>query len=439
MKLRLISIVFCSFCVILSLAGQRAMSLSEVIAIGLENNHQVKMERNVWAMAKNNQTLGTGGFLPSITGNASYIENLNSTRQERFDGTVTEKEDAQSTNTGANLQANWVLFDGMRMFYDNERYRQLGRLGELHFRETMENTLAEIILGYYSVVQQQKGIDVAAEAFGFSVRRRELARARFRLGAASETDWLQASIDANADSVAWVSQQMLLSNAKAELCLLVGLDVETELVATDSIGASRPMLFADLLNDALRQNASLQAGEVAEQVTRLQAKMANSPKYPKLSMNASYAYSLSEAEVGIFKSNRNVGTSVGVALNYPLFDGFKVSTAAKNAQLNSQNAQLQLQYAYEKTKTDLLKRHNDYTNQLHLLDVARENVLLSRRNTLLAYERFRLGQISDLDFRQIQYIQTDTENRYLIAQWRCKQLEVELLRLSGRLVGVVEN
>ncbi|MFT3737760.1 MAG: TolC family protein [Breznakibacter sp.] len=414
--------------------AQKPMGLSEAISLGMANNYQVKVAVNEADMAQNNKALGVGGFLPGVSANASYTENRNTTRQERYDGTVNEKDNALSTTKTANLTVAWVLFDGMKMFLDNQRYRLLGEFGQLQLRETIENTVAEIITGYFALVQQQKGIDVAREALGYSTQRLHLAQTRFRLGSASETEVLQARIDANSDSATVVELQNALANAKADLCLLIGPGTDTDFVPSDTVIVTQSLLLADLLEKSLQSNSILRMGDIDQQVAAVQRRLANSPKYPKLTFNAVYAGSLAEAEVGLLKSNRNYGPSVGVSLSYPVFDGFKTSTQAKNTRLQFQNAQLKQAHALEQIKTELLKLYNDYQNQKLQLDVAGANLKLSERNTRLAWERYRLGQISDLDFRQVQYIQSQTESRYLTTQWKCKQIETELLRLSGGLV-----
>lgn len=433
MKLRLVYIA-CLLCLTVTATGQKPMSLSDAIGLAMSHNYHVKVALNEAEMAQNNKAVGVGGFLPMVNANASYTENRNSTRQERYDGTVNEKDNALSTTKAANVTAAWVLFDGMKMFLDHQRYQLLGQMGQMELRETVENTVAEVTTRYYALVQQQKSIAVAQEAHGYSKLRLQLALTRFRLGSAAETEVLQASIDANSDSALVVEQQNALVNAKADLCVLLGIAADADWVPSDTVISTGPFVFSELVDASLQNNTSIQLGDIDQQVAALQRKMANSPKYPKLTFNAVYAASLAEAEVGLLKSNRNHGPSLGLTLSYPLFDGFKTSTQAKNARLQHQNAQLRQAHALEQVKAQLLRLYNDYQNQQLQLSVAEANLKLSQRNTKLAWERYRLGQLSDLDFRQVQYIQSQTESRFLATQWQCKQLETELLRLSGGLV-----
>ena len=54
----------------------------------------------------------------------------------------------------------------------------------------------------------------------------------------------------------------------------------------------------------------------------------------------------------------------------------------------------------------------------------------------IALERFRLGSISSLEFREAQRTFLQAENRLITAKYESKIAETELLRLSGELGDV---
>jgi len=416
------------------LKAQEQMTLQDAIAFGMENNFQLKIARNQVTMSENNELLGKGVFMPDVSLNSSVTKNLNSTRQERYDGTVTEKEDARTTTSNANAQLGWVLFDGMQMFAENSRYKNLTALSQTQLRMDIENSVAQIVTLYYGLVQQTKSMAVQQQAFNYSVMRRTLAYHRFRLGIASETDYLQASVDANADSAAWVNLQYAARNSNAALCRLIAKPYDAAIIPVDTIIQSADYKFDTLLEAALGNNTDLQSAELQQRLSQINKRVAMAPAYPKLSFNASYAYNLMEAEVGILRSNRTVGPSAGLTLSYALFNGFNTRVNSRNAKLQVESATWQHENTLEQVKSDLLKLYNDYQNQQLQAHVSQGNVELARRNTTIAWQRYKLGEIADLDFRQIQYVQTETENQLILSQFKVKQIETELLRLSGLLL-----
>jgi outer membrane protein TolC len=69
------------------------------------------------------------------------------------------------------------------------------------------------------------------------------------------------------------------------------------------------------------------------------------------------------------------------------------------------------------------------------MELEDSNVRNARQNTKVAFEKYRLGELNDLDFRQIQLKQVAAENQLVQAQYQLKLIETELLRISGRLVN----
>ena len=64
-----------------------------------------------------------------------------------------------------------------------------------------------------------------------------------------------------------------------------------------------------------------------------------------------------------------------------------------------------------------------------------DNLKISRRNTFIAFEKYRLGELSDIDLRQMQIMQLEAENSLLLAKFQAKQIETELLRISGKILS----
>jgi outer membrane protein TolC len=62
------------------------------------------------------------------------------------------------------------------------------------------------------------------------------------------------------------------------------------------------------------------------------------------------------------------------------------------------------------------------------------NVLAARENLIIATERFRLGDLSGLEFREAQRNFVSAESRLLNARLQVKLSETNLLQLAGELV-----
>jgi outer membrane protein TolC len=63
-----------------------------------------------------------------------------------------------------------------------------------------------------------------------------------------------------------------------------------------------------------------------------------------------------------------------------------------------------------------------------------DNVRIARENTAIAFEKYNLGAMTDIDLRTTQQKLLDAERRLLTAQYEAKNREIELRVISGSLM-----
>jgi outer membrane protein TolC len=67
------------------------------------------------------------------------------------------------------------------------------------------------------------------------------------------------------------------------------------------------------------------------------------------------------------------------------------------------------------------------------------NVAVARENVNIAFEKYKLGSINDIELREIQQKLIDAEYQLISSQFEAKKAEVELDRLSGELLKRMTN
>ncbi|HAQ64931.1 MAG TPA: hypothetical protein DCR43_03615 [Bacteroidales bacterium] len=417
-----------------SLRGQSYLSPDEAVAIGLENNFSVKISRNTLQIAHNNNTAGSAGYLPTVTTSGSYNENLNSSRQQYYDGRLREATNSKSNSFTAGVALNWTLFDGFGMFVEDQRLDELELSGEAELRDQMEAVVSEIITTYYSLVQQDRRLKVLYDALQFGHNRKALARQKFDLGISSELDYLQAVADLNADSADYLRQQADLLRTKVALNNLLVRGATVTFTTVDSIGLLPDLTYEELSNPLIDQNATIELAKRRQKIAIYETRLARSVTYPQLNFTAGYSFTKSTSAIGLVESNRNYGPNAGVNLSYTLFDGFRNRQRIRNARLSEQNAAIALDETLQAIQSTLYTLYSDYRAQQQLVALEKSNVTVVRNNTRIALDKYRLGELNDLDLRQIQLRQIEVENSLLQSFYQVKVLETELLRLSGRII-----
>ncbi len=419
------------------LSGQEILTLPDAVRIGLENNYSIIIQKNDAQITSNNNTLGNAGFLPAVSLNATQNNTITNTHQETFSSGSKDITGATNRSLNAGVQLSWTLFDGFSMFVGKNMLNILEEMGETEARITIENTLSSIILNYFGIIQQQKLIQVLEDAAALSLERKNIMQARIDLGAGSELMLLQSTVDLNTDSINLIRETASMQQTMADLNRLLARNPEISFSLADSIVLNEALSFDSLLVKSKAQNSDLLIAHNNVALNSLAVKDAQSQRYPKLNLNAGYNYNQLNSETGYLQYNRSLGPSFGLSLTYPLFDGFNINRTVKNAKVELNTMENYLKDTDLGIHTELYKLYIDYTTNLRIVGIELLNQEVAKENVDVAFEKYRLGSINDIELRETQKKYIDAQYQLLLSQFQAKKAEIELLRISGELVRVL--
>ena len=89
-------------------------------------------------------------------------------------------------------------------------------------------------------------------------------------------------------------------------------------------------------------------------------------------------------------------------------------------------------------QADLTTCYQTYTTNISLLALQQENLSIAQRNYQSALQRYKLGDLSGLDLRQVQKSLIDAEERVLQAEYDAKMCEITLLLISGDIADYMK-
>jgi len=137
-------------------AQSNSITLEEAIRTGIENNFQIKIEKNNQRSNIILNNWGTAGIWPSVSVNSSIGIASNSLEQELANGTIIKRDGAILRNSNAGMLISWRIFDGMRMFATKKRLEELERNGELNFRRQINTAVFDIIGAFQLILQLEQ-------------------------------------------------------------------------------------------------------------------------------------------------------------------------------------------------------------------------------------------------------------------------------------------
>jgi len=85
-------------------------------------------------------------------------------------------------------------------------------------------------------------------------------------------------------------------------------------------------------------------------------------------------------------------------------------------------------------KADLVTIYYAYQNNLKLLQLEQQNLAVARENLEIAMERYKLGNLSGLELREVQKSLLDAEERLISVKYQTKLAEISLFQISGKLL-----
>lgn len=425
--------------------SQEILTKQEALKITLKNNFGIKIANNNVKIAKNNSSILNSRFLPSAAINSGTDYRRNNQKivftdpssgndaERRGDGVITK-----TYNTS--LGINYTLFDGMGRKYNYKQLKETYNLTELQARQTIENTYLQLFTIYFQIARLSENKNNLREALDISQKRLQRAKYQYEYGQATKLEYLNAQVDVNNDSINLITAKQQLSNAKRGLNVILGIDKETTYTVETNVDYSKLINYSEIEQKTLKNNSLLQQNEKNVAISEFNIKVNKASYFPTLNFNASYGLNRTENEnlvnpfgARLITSN---GLNAGLNLSWNIFDGGARKTRVKNAVIALDNQKIALEQQKVTIKNNLKNTWENYNNQLFILKAQEQNVLTTENNFNRTEERFKLGQITSVEFRQAQINLLNARTALNNAKFDAKLIELQILQLSGDILNV---
>ncbi len=429
----IITVLFSVLLTVDSSKAQDTLTPEDAVRIGLQNNYSIRIARNNSEIADNSRKFGRAVFLPSLSGSANY--SLSTSGQET--NSPFSFGDSDATGWEGQVSLNWTLFDGFRMFAENRRFNELALLGNYQSRSVIERDVVSILQAYYNVHQQEQLLTVFTESRDISEERLERERVRNQIGGASSTDLLNAQVSFNKDVTALIDRELQVEIARKNLNVLVGQDPASEFEVLNEIPVPVSDLdLPEIMNGIRNNNSDLQRARKNSAVAKQDITVARSEYFPNMSFGAGYSYSDRTVSSGRFPDDittKSTDRSVSLSLSYNLFDGFRKNTAVQNARVELKNSDLALQQLENELTALAQEFYLTYIRSIQKVELEEQNILAARQNLQLQQERFNLGTVNSLEFRDAQVNLNIARADLISAQFQARIALLEIQRLMGEI------
>ncbi|MDC7997449.1 TolC family protein [Gilvibacter sediminis] len=419
--------------------GQEVSELSKETAVAeaLEKNFGIVIARNELEIADANSSILNSRFLPIISATAGFNYSNEDQEVTFRNGEVNAVNGAETERYNAALNLNYTLFDGLGRWYDYKRFKEQYNLSELQVRQTIETTLLQLFTVYFEVARLRENVTVLEQTYSNTQDRLTRVQYQFDYGQVNKLEVLNAEVDLVTDSINLINGRQLLRNAKRDLTVVLNSELEREFTVDTAVAFLNPVRMEDYYEQAPENNVDLLIAQSNIQVSDYSYKAAKSVYLPTLNLNGSYGWNEGQFPVTSFAtSSTSTGLSVGLSLNWNLFDGGTGITNVKTARILKENQEIFEKQLIVELSRNLANARGNYRNSLEIYRLQRKNVLTAQDNYERSAERYKLGQISSVELRLAQINLLNSQTNRNLAKYQAKLAELELLQLSGQLLNV---
>ncbi len=421
---------------VFGLGQARAQSLESFIQEALEKNYDIRITRTEADIAENNNTAGNAGFLPVIDAGGQYSISESNTEQNFFNGEQRQGTGARNTGLNGDIAFNWRVFDGLRMFANRDRLSYLESIGVSNVRFFIDQTVADIASVYYEIIKEYRVLEILKSSLTVSRYRFKLENARKQVGAGTALAYNQALVDYRSDSSLIINQEAIIKQLEIELNRIANRNLSDSLTHNNEIPLVRDLPGEnELVQAAIESNQNLEIARLNELVAESDIRFARADHYPMVDIFSNYSYNRSTSEIGFVESNRSYGPQLGVRVRMNLYNGGNVNREVRNAEMQRNIALLSRESAELNIQAEIMQQVTLYQTLIERLAIADNNVISAGKALDVARAQLNEGEINGIDFRVAQVTLINIQNGREQILYSLKAVEINLLRLMGRITN----
>lgn len=380
--MKFLQLVFAVFIGFIWHPALRAADLMGIYQEALAQDSQYRSARAIYEAAQEKLPQGRAGFLPNIT--------LSATRQaQQVDANnVFNSATGQTINPAPNtIQSSGITISATQPIFrmQNIVIYQQSKIevskADAQFIVAGQDLILRVAQAYFDVLDAQVDVEVAEAQKKAILIQLEQAKRNFEVGVSTivDTNEAQARYDLT------ISQEIAARNAleikKRTLQAIIDRFPEN-LAGAKEIAANLANLQYSSMDEWVRvaeeKNFTLKTQQAAYEIAHQNVKKIWAQHYPTLDLVAQYS---NQTGVGAAITGRGIdltSQSIGLQLNFPLFQGFSVQSQVREALALQNSALHDLENARRNTTLQIRQQYLNVTNGIAQVKALKQALLSSQ-------------------------------------------------------------
>jgi outer membrane protein TolC len=370
------------------LESARAVSLAELTEFALRNNPRTRQSWLAARAAAAGVAIEQADRLPTITGQYA----VNRTQQVTNQGAVVPWQ----TRFGPSVSFSYVLYDfGVRgLQIETAEYRLLA--ANLAHNRVLQDVVFQVEQTYYRLIGSEALVRANEQSLDNSLTALEAARKRRESGLATVADIYRTETLVAQAQLNLTRSRGELEKARGQLASAVGLPVNRSIrvnpLAAPPDLAAVETTIGNLLDRARSTRPDLVAAEAQLLAAQANAKAAARAGLPSIEVTGGGGHTL-------FNDNRPSVSNyaLGLAVRIPIFNGFRDTYAARQAQIQAEGAAASRAALVRQAEIEVWQGYYDLTTARSSISSNEAQVRSAEQTAQATLARYQSGFGSILD------------------------------------------
>jgi outer membrane protein len=421
--------------VVFCVSAQEVWTLEQCIRYAHENNIQLKQQQLGVDQAENNLLQSKVNLLPSLNTSGNFSSSKGKVLDQN---TFTIVEGKTVNSFSGSISSSVTLFKGLQQknTIDRNLYSLMASIENV---EKLKNDLSiNIALYYLQIIYAQEQLTVTENQLQLTHLQMERIKALVNAGNIPEGNLFEMQSQAAHEELQVIIARNSLELTRLNMAQL--LDLETpnnfQVVVPDFsniVISELSIAVDDIFATAESILPQVKAAEYNLKSAEKQLSISKGYRSPTLSLSGGYStrYSSSakmyspvtfeEVNYPLWDQLRDgINSYASVGLSIPIFNGWQVQTNVKNAKLNLQNYQYQLQLIRNNLYKEVQQAYADAAASLKKYMASAKTVASMEEAFRYSEQRFEVGMMNFVDY-------STAKTRFIAAQSELLQAKFEYI------------
>ena len=406
MKIKLILLV--ALLTSIATFSQKKWTLKECVDEALAKNITIQQNKLSLELQKKEVDIAKGNFLPNLNGSSSGRFGFGSF----IDNVSNQRISTDNFNASFDLNSNITIFNGFRNT-NTYKQAQLGVESSLLDLKKIENDISLLVVnGYLNVLFAKENLNAARVQSEISKTQIKAAESRFNAGVIPKGDLLNTQSTAASDSQTVIANENNLDLALLNLSQLLQVPYVGFDVAGIDVGTPSANLFYKNSNyvydKSVERLPEIERAKLDIENAAINIELAKGSYLPTVSvfgnMGSGFSHRFNEIFTNdyFFKQlNDNLGYSIGVSLNVPIFNRFQTKNRVAQSEINKEISETRLESEKLNLKQTIEQSFLDVKTALKTFEASKISLEAQEEAFKNAQESYNFGAMTQFDFDQV--------------------------------------